>query len=386
MEPITTYRSPVENQRVYDLIWSQMPHMQNRNSSTWWFVILFPKDGEEYGRRQLMFSVATRVGDEVCINDRWLPGLDLKRPIIGGVDRFPAISVGWYCDGETVYDDILKETAQATLSLPNSSLRCWSTEDDAEGYGIDLRKSTDKLLGLDYQVRGANGSANFQAWADLDSLDSSPHESLDIDTPLGGTHFVAWRRMHFAGDFHLPTGHESLSGICYFQRVCLNVPAFPWKWIWTVFPNGAMFSSYLPYVGLNFGRKGYKYFDSNRKEQSFVDIGGKGFWDWPDSSARIWFENARTVPIIGSGPHAKFLVQASNKKGDFLSFLAEPYGQTRSFIERPILGGRLATHWDYNEFMFRMEQLAGRVSGRPITRESMGQAYGTLEYTYGLGI
>jgi hypothetical protein len=386
MEQFTTYRSPVENQRVYDLIWSQMPHMQNRTSSSWWFFMLFPKDGEVYGQRQLMFAIATRVGDRIRVNDVWLPGLDLGRPILDGVDRFAAMSVGWYCDGETVHHDILKQAADTTLSLREGVIRCWSDEEDETGYGLELRKSATHPLGLAANVRGRNGSAQFEAWGDLDGLHSSPHESLDIDTPLGGTHFIAWRRMHFAGTFDLPGGKETLSGIAYFQRVCLNVPAFPWKWIWAVFPNGAMFSSYVPYVGLNLLRKGYTFFESNWKEQAAIDIAAAGFWDWPGPAEQILFNEARITPILGEKAHPNFLVQVRNKRGDFLSFLAAPYGQTRFFIDRPVLGGRLEMHWSYNEYMFRMEQLAGRVSGQAITRETMGQAHGTLEYTYGLGL
>ena len=34
----------------------------------------------------------------------------------------------------------------------------------------------------------------------------------------------------------------------------------------------------------------------------------------------------------------------------------------------------------------RMDDLAGSIGGRPISRERNGQAYGSLEYTYGLGL
>lgn len=384
--PITTFRSPAENQRVYDLIWSQMPQMQNRNSSTWWFVLLFPRDGEVYGRRQLMFSIATRVGRRIRINNVSLPGLDLKRPVVGGVDHFPAIAVGWYFDGRRVHEDFVKQTAATTLSLPERSIRCWHEGASSGGQGIDLRSASNRALALEFRIAGRNSAAAFTAWGDLDAFHSSPHEALNIATPLGGVHFVAWRRMHFAGEFELPGGRESLDGICYFQRVCLNVPAFPWKWIWSVFPDGSIFSAYIPYVGLNLFRRGYQYFDSNRKEQAFVDIAAKGFWDWPGSAHEIVFDKARITPVLKEGPHADFMVQVSNKQGDFLSFLAVAAGQTRCSLERPVSGGRFQTHWNYNEFMFRMEQLAGRVSGQPITRETMGQAYGSLEYTYGLGL
>jgi hypothetical protein len=36
--------------------------------------------------------------------------------------------------------------------------------------------------------------------------------------------------------------------------------------------------------------------------------------------------------------------------------------------------------------MFRLEGLRGVIGGQPVSRESHGQAYGSLEYTYGLGL
>ena len=46
MEAPTTYQTNLENQRIYNLIWSQMPEMQNRNSSSWWFFLMFRKSEE----------------------------------------------------------------------------------------------------------------------------------------------------------------------------------------------------------------------------------------------------------------------------------------------------------------------------------------------------
>ncbi len=94
--------SAVEQKRVFDLIWSQMPHMQNRMSSSWWFFILFPKGEAGYGPKQFMFSVANRAGDVVSINGVQLPGIDLNRSIKNGEDQFDAMSVGWYCEGKEV--------------------------------------------------------------------------------------------------------------------------------------------------------------------------------------------------------------------------------------------------------------------------------------------
>lgn len=383
---MNTYHSPAENRRVYDLIWSQMPHMQKPTSSSWWFFLLFPKDAEGYGRRQLMFSIAARAGGRIRINDVWLPGLDLRRPIAGGEDRFHAIAVGWYCDGERVHEDIVKQAAPTHLSARDGVIGCWSPAADGPRTGMEIRRAAARPLALEAEICGQKGSAHFEAWGDLISLHSSPHESINLDTAVGGTHFIAWRRMNFRGDFELPTGRETLEGIAYFQRVCLNVPTFPWKWIWSLFPDGTMFSAYVPYVGLNLLRKGYRFFPDNRREQAALAIAPAGFWDAPDASEQILFHKARVTPILGYGRHPRFGVQVSNRQGDHLSFLAVPYGHTRFYIDRPICGGRWETHWTYNEYMFRMEQLNGAVDGRHVTRATMGQAFGSLEYTWGLGL
>ncbi len=383
MTPPTTYRPEKENQRVYDLIWSRMPEMQNRYSSAWWFFLMFPRGAAGYGPRQLMYAIFGRAGEHIRVNDIWLPGIDLSQPVVDGEDRFEAINVGWYGDRTGVYDYVIKETAPALLSAKAQSVRSWSADTD---HGIEIRRSTNRPLALETIVRGPHGAAHFEAWGDLDALHSSPHESINVDTALGGTHFIAWRRMHFEGEFDLPTGREQLSGICYFQRPCLNVPLFPWKWIWSLFPDGSMFSAYVPYVGFNLLRKGYKLFKSERLEQITLPIADSAFWDWPDASDEIRFSKARITPLLERGPYPQFQVQVRNRQGDFLNFLAETYGHSHFYIDRPVLGGRLESHWTYNEFMFRMVGLQGSVSGREITHQTMGQGFGNLEYAWGLGL
>ncbi len=61
-------------------------------------------------------------------------------------------------------------------------------------------------------------------------------------------------------------------------------------------------------------------------------------------------------------------------------------GHTRFYIDRPVLGGRKETHWSYNEYMFRMQGLDGRIGGKIINKETMGQGFGNLEYSWGVGL
>lgn len=385
MKDRPAYKTPAEHRRVFDLIWWQMPEMQNRTSSSWWFFILFPKEEEGYGPRQLMFSIASRVGKRIRVNDVWLPGLDLKRPVENGVDRFHAISVGWYCDGRQVHEDIVKQPAVATLSR-EGSLVAWAEQEDGARRGGEICASPTRPLALSAHFSGDKGRARFEAWGDMNSLLTSPDEALNIDTPAGGVHFVAWRRMHFKGDFDLLDGRETLEGLCYFQRVCLNVPLFPWKWVWALLPDGTVFSAYVPYVGLQLFRKGYGFFPSNALERATVAIRPAGLWDQGRPSRLVRFDTARVTPILDDGPHPNFAVSARNRQGDFVSFKATSYGHARNYVDRPVLRGLMETHWSYNEYVFRMEELQGRIGDEVVNKETMGQGFGTLEYTWGLGL
>ena len=76
-------------------------------------------------------------------------------------------------------------------------------------------------------------------------------------------------------------------------------------------------------------------------------------------------------------------MEATSASGNRIRFTAATYGLSRFYIDRPAVGGLLETHWNYNEFMFRLDDLSGQIAGRPLSREASGQAYGSFEYTYG---
>lgn len=377
--------TPSEQQRAFDQIWTQLPERQNRHSSSWWFFILFPEGEDGYGPKQLMFSVATRVGEQLRVNDIDAPGLDLDRSIENGVDEFHAISVGWYGDDEEVHERVVNQPANARLSR-EGSLVAWDDPNDGEKRGGEIRSSPGDSLGLNAHFVGEKGSARFEAWGDSKSQVSSPVEATDIETTAGGTHLVAWRRMQFEGEFDLPGGPETLEGLCYFQRVCLNVPLFPWKWVWTVFPDGSAFSLMIPFVGPQLFRKGYRFFGSESVERATVPVRQSGLWEWGDSGKRAEFDSVSVTPVLDSDAHPDFVVEARNDQGDHVRFLADSYGHARNYIERPVLRGQTETHWSYNEYLIRMAGLEGRIHGEVLNKDKMGQGFGTLEYATGLGL
>jgi hypothetical protein len=144
--------------------------------------------------------------------------------------------------------------------------------------------------------------------------------------------------------------------------------------------------SVIPYVGPQLFRKGYKFFSSNTLERATLPVRQSGVWHWGDSGESVEFDSVTVTPILDAGDHPDFRVRASNGTGDQVEFLASSYGHARNYIERPILGDLTRTHWTYNEYLIRMNQLQGRVDGRPINKGTMGQGFGTLEYSWGMGL
>ncbi|MFO7662855.1 MAG: hypothetical protein R6X18_09705 [Chloroflexota bacterium] len=361
-----------------------MPERQNRWSSSWWFFLLFPEGPEGFGPRQLMFTIATRAGQRIRINGTWLAGLDRYRQIANGRDTFEAMTVGWYCDGQAVHDEYVRFAGPATIDSELGRIACH--EQGEPNQFVAFQRSRTRPVEMEAVIRIKGATAGFSVWGALDTPTTSPSVNVDIDTFFGGSHYIGWRRLNFRGNFELPSGEETLQGVGFFQRVCLNVPVFPWKWIWAVFPDQSLFTAYVPYLGLNLFRKGYHFFHSNRLEQTTIPIVQSAKWISPGSTEPIHFNRISATPILGQGPHPLFTIKATNQQGDHISFTAVPYGLSRFYIDRPILGRLVESHWNYNEYMFRMESLIGSINGQTVTRETRGQAFGSLEYAYGLGL
>ncbi len=377
---------PAEQRRVFDLIWSHMPHMQKRTSSTWWFFLLCPEGDMGYGPEQLMFSVVSRVGDKVKINGVWQPGFDLGRQITDERDAFHAMSVGWHGDDQRLYEHLLRDPALAVMSKSSRRLEVWTDGSNDNRRGGSIWAGAERPLSLEAHFKGKDSEARFTVWGDLSTVNTSPHESINWDTPVGGTHFIAWRLINFEGEFSTPAGNRRLSGKGYFQRVCLNAPTFPWKWVWTLFADGSLFSAYVPYLGLNLFRNGYRFFKTQALENAHLPIMSSAYWDPPGSTERIFLDTCRVKVLLKPDGHPDFVVHARSRKGDYLKFDARTYGHARCWLDRPVLGGLLETHWDYNEFLHRTENLEGRIGGRSIDPTAVGEGFGSLEYSWGLGL
>ncbi len=137
-----------------------------------------------------------------------LRGIDRKRPVDGGIDRFDATAVGWYSDGQTVHEEFVRHAGPATLDRAAGTLTCPAAGED--GHYMTFRTPRDGRPALTADICGPSGAAQFETWGDLDAQISSPVVSMDIDTRFGGTHYIGWRRLHFRGRFELQWRSERI--------------------------------------------------------------------------------------------------------------------------------------------------------------------------------
>jgi hypothetical protein len=200
---------------------------------------------------------------------------------------------------------------------------------------------------------------------------------------VGGSHVVAWRHLRFQGEFSSPGGTEQLEGIGYFQRVCLNVRPFPWKWMWAAFADESILSGFIPYMGLQLWRHG-DWFLPNFLEQATVSLASSAYFVWGDSREKIMFNKFRVTPIVG-GEYPHFDVACHSPQGDFMHFQAISYSHAQVLLDERIVLGFRQSRYNYNEYMFRIEGLKGRLDGKTIDQKSLGNGFGNCEYTWGLG-
>ncbi len=370
----------------FETIWYHVPELQNWSSSSWWFFLLFPKQKEGYGPKQMMFTFASRVGKEIRVStspsralNNWQPGIPLPRSVKNGTDEFWTTVVGWINDGHQVHEEIVHQPARAVLKN-SGSLKAWAKN----GFGGEIKINPELTYGIDAHFKGKKGEAKFTVWKVDNEPMTEPHVS-DIRTKFGGTHLVAWRKFNFKGTFASPSGTEELEGIGYFQRVCMNIPMFPWKWIFTYFEDGSIFSLFGPYLGLQMFRRGNKWLPPflERVTSSFAIPGY--FYDAKTQKITS-FPKSRIQAFVDRGKYPIFTVKAWNNEGDNISFIANAYGHAQFLLDRRILKRMWISRLNYNEFMYKVEKLSGKIGGRVISKQTVGQGWGNHEYTWGFSL
>ncbi len=333
----------------------------------------------------MMFTFASRVGNEIRVSpsvdqarDNWQKGVHLPRKEINGIDRFWTTVVGWIHDGKQVHDAIVHQPALATLSR-QGSLEAWQ-----DGYGATIQRNFERNNGIDAHFKGKRGHAEFTVWSDSDNINEQPVFS-DIQTKFGGTNLVAWRQLHFEGEFSSPSGTEKLEGLGYFQRVCMNIPMFPWKWFYTVFEDGSIYSSFGPYLGFQMFRRGDKFLPRTF-ERVTSHLGTTSYFYDAQTGEIENFERYRLQAFPRKGTFPWFTVEAWNRKGNFIKFIANAHGHAQFLLDRRVVKRLWISRFNYNEFMFKVEKLQGKIGQKTLNKQTLGQGWGNHEYTWGFSL
>ncbi len=343
--------------------------------------MLMPKQAEGYGPKQAMFSLISMAGDTYQVNHVKHRGFDRRITLAGEEEHLHTAALGWYFDGQEKHKNLVHEEAPAVLS-PQGSIKGWGEAEDGRRLGGEFSAHGDKPFGLHGEFVGRNGGANFEAWGDPYSNCTSPGFVYDYDYKVGGFHIVSWRHLRFAGEFTSPKGTESVEGIGYFQRVCFNVPLFPWKWIWTSFADGSIFSTTIPYAGLQLFRRRDRLYPDALERATLPAVNG-GFFHPAGARDPVNFTKSSVTPTAGD-PFPSFAVECSSPAGDFIRFQVAPYSHLQYLLHRPILRGMADSCFNYNEFPFRVTNLEGRINGKTINSQVVGEGFGNCEYTWGL--
>ncbi len=364
---------------TFSKIWDWYPEKTNPFSSLWWFFLLLPKNEDgSYGPKQIMFVLVSCAGEQVRVNGTAHGGLP-RLINAGPAQPINTYMLGWMHDGQRMFDKLLDETGVAQLAQGHS-VHVWNDE----GYGGEIVRGNGLPFAVDARFCGRQGGGQFRAWGDPASEISSPNISAK-HTPLGGADVVAWRHVQFEGEFSTPEGTESLAGIGYFQRICMNVIPFPWKWIWAAFADGSIFSCFVPFIGPHLVRRG-DWFFPGWLENLTIPIMPSGYFCKAGSLETTQFKNVRVGVRPQNGSYPQFTVFCEADKGDYLSYRLLPYGHNQVVLERPQLRSRWWSLYNYNEYVFRTADITGRIGGKALDVRGMSPGYGNLEYTWGLGL
>jgi hypothetical protein len=267
-----------------------------------------------------------------------------------------------------------------TIQLtPGSAISGW----DDEGYGGEILASSGRPFATAANFRGEKGEAHFEVWGDAGSEMTSP-ALFERKSLFGRANVIAWRSLSFEGEFASPAGTETLEGVGYFQRICLNIMPFPWKWIIARFADGSFYSCYIPFLGPHILRRG-DWFFPNRVENITLPLQPSAYFYHCGSGKTVNFSKVSVDPILDNGDYPNFLVSATSENGEFLRFRADSYTHAQVLLERSVLGP-LWSLYNYNEYLFNIEDLTGSIDGKTINSSLIGSGYGNCEYTWGLGV
>ena len=356
--------------------------------------MLLPKQEQGYGPRQMMFSYASRAGKLIAVRDKWQKGFNIDTVDRGnGLAKFMTTVVGWIHDGENVHEEIVHQGALAELS-EKGYLRAFNTI-DGEQYGAEIKTSKTREMGIDAEFVGKNGFARFEVWADPQNPDEHP-QMTDIRPGFFAKFFnvnlVAWRKINFRGTFKSPAGVEELEGIGYFQRVLFNGPLIPWIWVWTVFEDKSVFSTFIPYAGLQNFRRDDRHF-TNWLENRLLKIKPSAYFIKEGEEQKEVLFTKINMHIKNDGqefyqslPEVRF--KMSNDNGDHLNIRVKAHGHAQFHLDRRVLWHFWMSRWNYNEYMVHIDHIEGKINGKEISTgmKGLGEGWGNMEYAFGMSL
>ena len=375
-------RNPTYLDRLtpFEQIWTQVNELQNPMSTSWWFFLLLPEGDNGYGPEQMMFTYASRTGKAYGVNHQWQKGMKLDREIDKFKDSFMTTAAGWIFDGKDMHDGLVLEPVEAHMNF--GEIHAWDTSNGKKlGASIVAGDSDKEELKVNFQ--GKNGYAKFKVW----STSEKEYEKLRISDKrwkLISYHTVATRMFRFEGEFKTPSGTFKRKGMCYFQRVCTNLPLMPWFWNYTVFQNHSIFSGFQPYIGLQLFRK-RNWFLPGWLERATLPLFKEAYYTDPATGETTPFKNLRVIPLFDRGKYPWFQITATNKQNDYFKILYSSHGHTQFLLDHAILNQFRISRFNYNEYMLKVEKMKAKIGGTELKLEEIGPGYGNMEYTWGLG-
>ncbi|MCY3411546.1 MAG: hypothetical protein INQ03_07955 [Candidatus Heimdallarchaeota archaeon] len=359
-------------------IFNHHPELQNWSSSSWWFFLLLPKQERGYGPKQMMFTFASRMGEEVGVGDSWQVGMQADRPLYP-IDRFATTVAGWINDGDQIHKNIVFTPANAELDYKQRVLSAWNGN-----HGGKIELSDEHQQGLKAEFKGERGSATFSIWADDDNELEIPQivkAMGPVGGKLGNIHAIAWRKFRFEGKFVSPSGAENLEGYGYFQRILMNIPLQSWMWSYIIFEDGSVFSSFMMYIGPNSVKREFVY-SRQWLERLRYNIKPSAYFFDNKTKEMTYFDTAKIIPQLGE--NIRFFVEATTEAGDCIRLKLISRNKTGFSLNRRIFKRMWMTKYLWREHMTEVEACTGKIKGDKI--RDLGYGYGNMEYSRGMSL
>lgn len=363
-------------------IFETYPQMQNSTSSMWFFFLLFPKQGDAYGPKQMMYTFASKMGKAYGVNGKWQKGMQ-KTQYLDGIREFMTTAVGWFFDGHKVHEDIVHQPVKASVSK-EGWVKAWETTASGEKHGGEIIVVSKDPPELQVHFHGENGEASFKVWAESDWEMATPNNH-DIYNRWYNSLLVSWRRFSFSGKFTYNGVKEDHDGYGYFQRVCLNIPMLPWFWPILVFEDGSVFSSFQPYLGLNNFRKHNRVLNPILKRIR-LDVATTAYYADAKEQEIIQFTESHVEAIEEDGMVLIQIMSSNPETGDYMRIQAKSLAETGFDLEKYYALDFLHSLHNYNEHIVQVVGLDGSINGKKLDLNSVGKIFGNVEYCWGMSI